>query len=204
MNMSSFWRAAGRCCLWLTLVSCLNATCLHAQLPSLLKDYTIRQWGIEQGLPESVVTALHQSEDGYLWCIGLHKAARFDGLQFSTIAPKPLPPNFPQPLLGMLDRGREGLWFYGGHGAARFDGQHWQVCSTPGSVWKMFSGSMGRLWAATEQGFCEVRGLTSRRFLFRSPIPLPDFIALHPRPMVAAGWLVAEAFSGSRTGTFNM
>jgi len=172
MNMSSFWRAAGRCCPWLTLVLCLNVTRLQAQLPRLLKDYTIRQWGIEQGLPESVVTALHQSEDGYLWCIGLHKAARFDGLQFSTIAPKPLPPNFPQPLLGMLDRGREGLWFYGGHGAARFDGQHWQVCPTPGSVWKMFFGSTGRLWAATEQGFCEVRGTNFTQV----PFPLTNTV----------------------------
>jgi signal transduction histidine kinase/ligand-binding sensor domain-containing protein len=59
---------------------CLASTSFAAPLP----NYVTRMWTTGDGLPDSSVTAVLQSHDGYLWlgtCSGL---ARFDGVHFTV------------------------------------------------------------------------------------------------------------------------
>src|SRR5215831_2722250 len=50
-------------------------------------DYLIDVWSADNGLPNSSVTAIAQTPDGYLW-IGTHNGlARFDGVRFITFDP---------------------------------------------------------------------------------------------------------------------
>ena len=44
--------------------------------------FVIKVWDIDDGLPHSTVTALQQTQDGYLWVGTEHGLARFDGLRF--------------------------------------------------------------------------------------------------------------------------
>ena len=58
--------------------------------PSVLSDaqvereYAIKSWHVENGLPAERVTALLQSRDGYLWIGTQNGIARFDGTKFTV------------------------------------------------------------------------------------------------------------------------
>lgn len=47
------------------------------------KDYVLRTWGVDEGLPSNRVTSLTQTPDGYLWVATLGGLARFDGVKFT-------------------------------------------------------------------------------------------------------------------------
>jgi len=52
------------------------------------EDYNVRNWHMEEGLPDGEITALAQTPDGYLW-IGTPKGlAQFDGTRFRVYQPK--------------------------------------------------------------------------------------------------------------------
>src|SRR5881394_3612819 len=54
-------------------------------------DYSVRNWHMEEGLPDGEITALAQTPDEYLW-VGTPKGlARFDGIRFRTYLPRNTP-----------------------------------------------------------------------------------------------------------------
>ena len=52
---------------------------LHAAENS---NFALRIWSVDQGLPDSSVTAVTQTPDGYLWIGTKNGLARFDGVRF--------------------------------------------------------------------------------------------------------------------------
>ncbi|MCX7824702.1 MAG: histidine kinase [Verrucomicrobiae bacterium] len=50
-------------------------------------DYLRRQWDVEDGLPDDIVTAIVQTRDGYLWIGTPRGLARFDGVNFRVFTP---------------------------------------------------------------------------------------------------------------------
>src|SRR5580704_13163653 len=47
------------------------------------QDYIVKTWGVDDGLPESSVSDVVQSHDGYLWVATLNSGlSRFDGVRF--------------------------------------------------------------------------------------------------------------------------
>ncbi len=67
--------------------SCLTlaALCCLAILPICAPaQYRFDHWTAENGLPQNIITALHQTRDGYLWVATLDGLARFDGVRFTT------------------------------------------------------------------------------------------------------------------------
>ena len=54
-------------------------------------DYLVDVWTSENGLPDSSVTALAQTPDGYLWVGTYNGVARFDGVRFVTFDPANTP-----------------------------------------------------------------------------------------------------------------
>jgi ligand-binding sensor domain-containing protein/signal transduction histidine kinase len=52
------------------------------------EEYNVRNWHMEEGLPDGEITAIAQTPEGYLW-IGTPKGlARFDGTRFRVYQPK--------------------------------------------------------------------------------------------------------------------
>ena len=49
---------------------------------SLLDDYVLRQWTMEDGLPERGVQAVSEGASGYLWVVTSRHLLRFDGMRF--------------------------------------------------------------------------------------------------------------------------
>ena len=54
-------------------------------------DYLVDVWMSENGLPDSSVTAIAQTPDGYLWVGTYNGLARFDGVRFVTFDPANTP-----------------------------------------------------------------------------------------------------------------
>ncbi len=71
-----FWKRAV-----LLLVSAGNLIAAPTQ------DYLVKTWGVDEGLPESSVTDVVQSPEGYLWVSTLNSGlARFDGVRFVSFS----------------------------------------------------------------------------------------------------------------------
>ena len=54
-------------------------------------EYLVDVWTSESGLPNSSVTAIEQTPDGYLWVGTYNGLARFDGARFVTFDPRDVP-----------------------------------------------------------------------------------------------------------------
>jgi len=54
-------------------------------------DYNLRVWQVENGLPQNKVTALAQTQDGYLWVGTYGGLARFDGVKFTVFDERSTP-----------------------------------------------------------------------------------------------------------------
>src|SRR6185369_17583537 len=62
----------------------LAASSPAASAASLAPDLVIRSWSTAAGLPQSTVTAIVQTRDGYLWLGTRDGLARFDGVRFTV------------------------------------------------------------------------------------------------------------------------
>lgn len=49
-----------------------------------LQDYVVTQWGMKEGLPQSSVNDIIQTQDGYIWMATFGGLVRFDGVSFTT------------------------------------------------------------------------------------------------------------------------
>ncbi|MGH9839718.1 MAG: ligand-binding sensor domain-containing protein, partial [Blastocatellia bacterium] len=65
--------------LWL---NCLLA--VGGLVSSALAQYRFDHWTAEIGLPQNIITAIHQTPDGYLWVATLDGLTRFDGVRFTV------------------------------------------------------------------------------------------------------------------------
>jgi hypothetical protein len=54
-------------------------------------DYVVTAWDIGEGLPDSTVSAIVQSSDGYLWLGTFGGLVRFNGLTFKVFDPSNTP-----------------------------------------------------------------------------------------------------------------
>ncbi|HEY3915313.1 MAG TPA: two-component regulator propeller domain-containing protein, partial [Verrucomicrobiae bacterium] len=63
----------------------------HGAGTGVLPDPLVDVWDTEDGLPNSTVTAVAQTPDGYLWVGTYNGLARFDGVKFVTFDPVTTP-----------------------------------------------------------------------------------------------------------------
>src|SRR5215471_5891988 len=72
-------------------VFCLWSLLAGGTLISSAEDYSVRNWHMEEGLPDGEITALAQTPDGYLWVGTPRGLARFDGSRFRVYLPRNTP-----------------------------------------------------------------------------------------------------------------
>jgi len=73
-------------------------------------DWLARNWQIENGLPDSCVTAITQSADGFLWVGTARGLARFDGLEFKVFRPESVPALGKGRITALLEDRKGVLW----------------------------------------------------------------------------------------------
>jgi ligand-binding sensor domain-containing protein len=143
---------------------CLSLGCLAAATGemSLSDEYSMRQFGVDQGLPQGSVTSLLQDREGYLWVATFGGVARFDGIffeSFPSLGPKRLG-NARMTLLKQTEDGR--IWVLSEDGRLGLVGSNeirpFVLKDTaPEARWHtLFSDTQGHLWlaGATEGLFC--------------------------------------------------
>ena len=87
---SAFLRVAVFCA-WLGVALCFSIGVSFAAVPEPGGNYFIDVWTTEKGLPNSSVTSIAQTPDGYLWVGTYNGLARFDGSRFVTFEPENTP-----------------------------------------------------------------------------------------------------------------
>lgn len=67
---------------WLIYVIWLSVVC--APKVTALSSYQFDRWQTDEGLPQSTVTSIAQTRDGYLWLGTQNGLVRFDGVNFKV------------------------------------------------------------------------------------------------------------------------
>jgi signal transduction histidine kinase/ligand-binding sensor domain-containing protein len=122
--------------------------------------YAVTSYGVEDGLPDPVVTAIVQTHDGYLWVGTDHGLARFDGVEF-TVYRAANTPGFPHDMVRALFEDAAGtLWIGTQSGLSSYkDGTFVRVTGVDTPVTAILVDHAQRLWVGTRgQGLFEYVG----------------------------------------------
>lgn len=135
------------------------------------EGYVVRRWGVEDGLPEGIITSVAQFPDGFMWLTTPRHLVRFDGIEFVALAQEEYPKPKPRRLNGILrDRGGK-VWVSGEDGVMRYDGRKWQnvpldikpiVEGTGLRVFSIREAADGKIWVASDVGMCRYDGQVLR------------------------------------------
>lgn len=141
-------------------------TASGAEPGSLLDDYAVQRWQMEEGLPEDSVRGILFSSDGYLWCLTDKAVSRFDGLRFDTFDES----RRESAGSGLMENKGGEIWAYGAMGAYRAAPRvgGWigaaSVMSAKSPVRRLLQGDGDALWAVGSNGVYRVDGRHSRFF----------------------------------------
>ena len=181
----------GTHCIYLVLMLA-TGTALGGE-SSLLNEYTIRRWAIEDGLPETVITSVQQLPDGYLWCTTPRYLLRFDGVRFvvvGRVSGGAAPPGI---AAGAYRTNDGTLWWYGSAGALRNDGKEWLPVDFPKML--ALGEADGQLWAATGAGMRWWDGHAFRGEGSAPPVTTAD-VDNHGRFWLAAAGKLMSFYDG--------
>ncbi|MEI6391418.1 MAG: two-component regulator propeller domain-containing protein [Verrucomicrobiota bacterium] len=89
---------------WLLWAFCSNATAASNA------RFAVEKWTTEDGLPQSVVLAMVQTRDGYLWLGTLKGLARFDGVHFEKYDESNTPGLSSGRILKLFEDSQTNLW----------------------------------------------------------------------------------------------
>jgi signal transduction histidine kinase/ligand-binding sensor domain-containing protein len=123
-----------------------------------ITQFVHQSWGSEQGLPQSSVTAIAQTQDGYLWLGTESGLARFDGLHF-TIFEKSNTPILANSFITSLLTDHEGTLWIGTHGGGLAYCKHGQFGLfalqkdlANNYILSLYEDKQGSLWIGTDGG----------------------------------------------------
>jgi ligand-binding sensor domain-containing protein/signal transduction histidine kinase len=141
-----------------------------------LRQYALRTWTSEQGLPQNSISCVLQTRDGLLWIGTRSGLARFDGaefVQYRSGAPNSIPG---ESVTGLVEDSDGSLWISSNGGLSRYRSGHFQNYSMrdglpEDSIWRIARDPAGGVWAATWRSeFFHFDGRTVHRY----PGPIPQ------------------------------
>jgi signal transduction histidine kinase/ligand-binding sensor domain-containing protein len=140
---------------WLLVLAVLALPAyVRANAPYSDPEYLEDVWQAEQGLPNSTVTSMVQTPDGYLWLGTYAGLLRFDGIEF-TVFDRTNAPALPSSAVVNLFRDRSGrLWISTMLGMASVKDGQWQTFGsgsgwTGNYAWAFAEGKGGELYVTT-------------------------------------------------------
>lgn len=105
--------------------ACVVSLCAQAAPLPIEDEYTVRRWGVEEGLPEGTVTSVAQMNDGFLWLTTPRHIVRFDGLVFTPFPEAAYPKDKPKQFNSIMQDRNGRVWVSGQDGIQRYDGICW-------------------------------------------------------------------------------
>src|SRR5437899_4549364 len=117
-----------------------------------ITQYIHEAWGIEGGLPQTTVTAIAQTTEGYLWLATEEGLVRFDGVRFTVFDKENTPALHSNNIQALVADRLGNLWIGSrGGGLIRLkDGEFSTYTSKDGLsnevILSLFEDSKGNLW----------------------------------------------------------
>src|SRR5688572_18275516 len=126
-------------------------------------DRVVKQsWKTEHGLPQSSVTSIVHSRDGYIWVGTFGGVARFDGVRFTVFDAGNTPGIFNNRVMALFEDRQGALWAGTEGGLSRREGGRWSTLTTAeglpsANISTVTQDADGVVWAGTAQGLAAIR-----------------------------------------------
>ncbi len=157
---------------WLYMLSILSVSSFSVEQSTIRSDYSIRNWGIEDGLAQGSIACIAQTSDGYIWMGNQESLSRFDGVRIKNFTSRNTPSlktSWTQSLAISTDQKLIiGTWRGGiykmteGGFQPLFEGEH------PGLhqsiIYALACTEDGTVWAGTSNGLFSIKNGTVRAF----------------------------------------
>ncbi|HPF38511.1 MAG TPA: two-component regulator propeller domain-containing protein [Phycisphaerae bacterium] len=121
------------------------------------KSFHIRRWTMEDGLPQTTVTTIAQTADGYLWLGTFGGLVRFDGVHFRTYTMEDTPGLTSNRIVSLCNDRDGSLWIGTENGGLlRKVGNRFERVANPqetGIVWQIMQDGAGDLWIVADELF---------------------------------------------------
>ncbi|MCB9852059.1 MAG: response regulator [Phycisphaerales bacterium] len=119
------------------------------------KSFHITRWTMEDGLPQSTVTAIAQARDGYMWLGTFGGLVRFDGVKFKTFTMEDTPELTTNRIVSLCEDRDGTLWIGTENGGLlrRIDDRFEKVADVhaTGVVWQIVQDGAGDIWVCCNQ-----------------------------------------------------
>jgi ligand-binding sensor domain-containing protein len=126
-------------------------------------DRVVKQsWKTEHGLPQSTVTSIEQSSDGYIWVGTFGGVARFDGVRFTVFDAGNTPGIYNNRVMALLEDRERTMWVGTEGGLSRRERGRWSTLTTANqlpseNITSLAQDADGVVWAGTASGLTGVR-----------------------------------------------
>jgi signal transduction histidine kinase/ligand-binding sensor domain-containing protein len=144
------------CCAVLLLTGLLFPA--SAQVSSNAPNFFMRVWPVERGLPQNKVTAVVQTQDGYLWVGTYSGLARFDGVRFTVFDEKNTPAMRSSRVTALFESDDGTLWIGHENGAVtafkdgKFRAQENLAAWSGAKTYAFVADEAGDVWLLNESG----------------------------------------------------
>lgn len=148
--------------------------CMVIVQTALCQRYNFRNYGLREGLPQSVVYAIMEDHKGYLWFGTQSGVCRFDGNTFENFSTENgLPDNFVKAIFQDKDKK---IWFGTVNGLACLDGRIFKVYTTKqglpnNHITSIFTDKKDRMWVTSAGGIAVFDGHQFKSYTTEQGLP---------------------------------
>ncbi len=142
-------------------------------------QYVQTHWTKQDGLPQSTVSTLLQTQSGYVWFGTQEGLVRFDGQRFTVFLSARNPGLPSNDITALLEDPGGVLWIGTTRGLTRYDGTRFVPVKALGEADVRALHYDGRsLWVGTLDGLARLDGEVIRRFTVEEGLPSPVVLAI--------------------------
>jgi ligand-binding sensor domain-containing protein/signal transduction histidine kinase len=139
-----------------------------AATPAAAVPYIARAWGTGDGLPQNSVTAIVQTQDGYLWLGTFGGLVRFDGQAFTVFDPGNTPGLASARIVTLREDRKGALWIGTESGLTKYEHGRFTTYTTRDGlphyeILSLLDDRRGRLWVCTVGGLARFDGRAFER-----------------------------------------
>jgi ligand-binding sensor domain-containing protein/signal transduction histidine kinase len=146
-------------------------------IPQPAANYILHAWGTDEGLPQSSVSAIVQTRDGYLWLGTFGGIVRFDGIKFTVFDSANTRQLKSSRILSLYEDPDGALWIGTERGGLTryFHGEFTTYTTQDGlpsdNIGGIYRDSRGLLWIGTELGVVSFRDGKFRTYTKADGLP---------------------------------
>jgi ligand-binding sensor domain-containing protein/signal transduction histidine kinase len=154
-----------------------------------LRQYIHESYNTDNGLPQSSVSSIIQSRDGYIWFATQEGVVRFDGLRMTIIDRNNTPELASNNIGGLMEDRNGGIWMFpaGRSGVTRFKDGKFRTFTTKDGLASLARNaaamdSSGNLWITSNNGVSKLDGDKFITFTRKDGLPSDSAFTIYCDP----------------------